>query len=102
MSEAAGVFDVVMVLGLLAVAAVALFHPRRLTAAAMFLVFGVLLAVVWAWLGAPDVAIAEAVLGAGVTGVLVMNAVTGQPMTEVETNRGGSHVVGGDYRVVWG
>ena len=102
MSEAAGVFDVVMVLGLLAVAAVALFHPRRLTAAAMFLVFGVLLAVVWAWLGAPDVAIAEAVLGAGVTGVLVMNAVTGNPMTAEETDRGRGRVTVRGYMLVAG
>ncbi|MGC0141522.1 hydrogenase subunit MbhD domain-containing protein [Pseudactinotalea sp. Z1732] len=77
--EAVGAFDVVLAVGLFAVAGYALFGRSRVHAAAMFLVFGVLLAVSWAWLHAPDVAIAEAVLGAGVTGVLVMNAVTATP-----------------------
>src|SRR5699024_7653415 len=77
--DATGVFDVVLALGVLGAAVFALFGRARIHTAAMFLVFGVLLAVVWAWLEAPDVAIAEAVLGAGVTGVLIMNAVTAAP-----------------------
>lgn len=84
MTETAGALDVVLALGALGAAAVALFSRPRIHAAAMFLVFGVLLALVWAWLDAPDVAIAEAVLGAGVTGVLIMNAVTGSPMAAEE------------------
>ncbi len=37
-----------------------------------FMVFGLLMALVWAWLGAIDLAIAEAAVGAGVTGGLFL------------------------------
>lgn len=58
------------------IALVALLVPRRLSAAVSFLIFGVLLSVLWALAGAPDVALAEAALGAGVTGVLFLEAVS--------------------------
>lgn len=58
------------------VALVALLVPRRLAAAVSFLIFGVLLSVLWALAGAPDVALAEAALGAGVTGVFFIEAVS--------------------------
>src|SRR5690625_4958182 len=98
MGEVIGPFDVLLVLGVLFAAGFALFGRPRIHAAAMFLVFGVLLSVVWAWLSAPDVAIAEAALGAGVTGVLIMNAVTatgaapppGEPPSAVGTDDGDS------------
>ena len=38
----------------------------------MFVVFGMVLALAWAWLGSPDLAMAEAAIGAGVTGALIM------------------------------
>lgn len=38
----------------------------------MFVVFGVVMALVWARLGAPDLALAEAAIGAGMTGALLM------------------------------
>jgi multisubunit Na+/H+ antiporter MnhB subunit len=69
------VLDAILVGGLLAAAGLAMFLPRRTTAVVMFLVFGVLLAVVWARLGAPDVALAEAAIGAGVTSALLLDAV---------------------------
>nr|WP_281353559.1 hydrogen gas-evolving membrane-bound hydrogenase subunit E [Phytoactinopolyspora mesophila] len=59
----------------MAVAACVLFLPRRATAVVLFLVFGVLLAIVWARLDAPDIALAEAILGGGVTGALLIDAV---------------------------
>ncbi|MGB0722640.1 MAG: hydrogenase subunit MbhD domain-containing protein [Gammaproteobacteria bacterium] len=40
----------------------------------LFMAFGLLLALVWARLGAPDVAIAEAAIGAGFAGALLLNA----------------------------
>ncbi len=40
-----------------------------------FVVFGLLMAVVWARLRAPDIALAEAALGAGITGALLFTAV---------------------------
>jgi multisubunit Na+/H+ antiporter MnhB subunit len=43
--------------------------------AVLFIVFGLAMAFAWARLGAPDVALAEAAIGAGVTGALVLDAV---------------------------
>lgn len=66
------VFDLVLGAGILACAATAVLTRRRPTAVVFFLAFGVLTAVLWARLAAPDVALAEVVLGAGVTGALLM------------------------------
>jgi len=46
-------------------------------AGVLFIVFGLLLAVVWLRLHAPDVALAEAAIGAGVTGALYINTLAG-------------------------
>jgi len=43
-------------------------------ATVLFIVFGVLLSLAWVRLRAPDVALAEAAIGAGVTGALVLDA----------------------------
>ena len=40
----------------------------------LFIVFGLVLTLVWAWLGAADVALAEAAIGAGLTGALLLAA----------------------------
>lgn len=71
-----GVVEVVVGVAVVTVAVVALVTPKRLASAVSFLVFGVLLAVLWALAGAPDVALAEAAIGAGVTGVLFVETVT--------------------------
>ncbi|MCS6787652.1 MAG: DUF4040 domain-containing protein [Thiobacillaceae bacterium] len=48
---------------------------RDLTrAVVMFIVFGLLMALAWARLQAPDIAIAEAAIGAGLTGALLLDA----------------------------
>jgi uncharacterized MnhB-related membrane protein len=48
---------------------------RDLMAACItFVAFGLALALGWARLGAPDVALAEAALGAGITGALLVDA----------------------------
>lgn len=70
------VLELVVGSGVIVIALVALLAPRRLAAAVSFLVLGVLLSVLWALAGAPDVALAEAALGAGVTGVLFIEAVS--------------------------
>jgi multisubunit Na+/H+ antiporter MnhB subunit len=65
-----------LVFGLLALA-VAVFALRtRSTYAAVvgFVSFGVLLSMVWFRLGAPDVALTEAAIGGGLTGLLMLNA----------------------------
>jgi energy-converting hydrogenase B subunit D len=40
----------------------------------LFVAYGLTLALVWVRVGAPDLALAEAALGAGVTGALFLNA----------------------------
>lgn len=84
MTAVATAFDVVLGAGVLAVAVLTLFVPRRSTAVVLFLVLGVLLAVVWARLAAPDVALAEAAVGAGVTGALLLRAVAARPGADRE------------------
>ena len=44
-------------------------------AVVMFIVFGLLLTLAWARLDAPDIALAEAAIGAGLTGALLLDAV---------------------------
>jgi multisubunit Na+/H+ antiporter MnhB subunit len=48
-------------------------HIRR--AVTLFCAFGLLLALVWARLRAPDLALAEAVIGAGISGALLLSAI---------------------------
>ncbi|ALO45034.1 hydrogenase subunit MbhD domain-containing protein [Pseudohongiella spirulinae] len=66
--------DLILALLLLIIAWSALFAPSRNDAMAMFIAFGVAVALIWARLGAPDLALAEAAIGAGLTGVLFLNA----------------------------
>lgn len=42
-----------------------------------FLLFGLVTALAWAWLDAPDVALAEAAIGAGATGALLLAQLKG-------------------------
>ena len=68
------VFDVLLSVTLIALAVAALTsrEPRR--AVILFIAFGLLLALVWARLRAPDVALAEAAIGAGLSGALMLAA----------------------------
>ena len=42
----------------------------------LFIAFGLLMSLAWVRLGAPDVALAEAAIGAGLTGALLLSALT--------------------------
>ncbi|MFY0665009.1 MAG: MnhB domain-containing protein [Natronospirillum sp.] len=66
------------VLGLLVVVlAGAVLYARTLySSIVLFIAFGLLLAVVWARLGAADLALAEAAIGAGLTGALLLAALS--------------------------
>lgn len=66
--------DLLLALGLPAVALVAIVRRDPLEAVMLLFGFGVLLALTWARLGAPDVAMVEAALGAGITGALFLSA----------------------------
>ena len=83
MMAGAWLFDGVLGL-LLVVLALASLHARSLYAGVvMFISFGLVAALVWAYLGAPDLALAEAAISAGLTGVLLFAALarigTGTP-----------------------
>jgi len=67
-------FDALLALGLVWCAWRAL-SVRDLThAVVQFVVFGLLLALAWARLAAPDIALAEAAIGAGLTGALLLDS----------------------------
>jgi energy-converting hydrogenase B subunit D len=65
-------FDVLLVLTLVALAWKALAVAEIFQAAVLFIAFGLLMALAWARLAAPDLALAEAAIGAGLTGVLLV------------------------------
>lgn len=67
-------FDAVVGAGLLWIAWRALASPDLFKAVVLFIAFGLLLALAWVRLAAPDVALAEAAIGAGLTGALLMAA----------------------------
>jgi multisubunit Na+/H+ antiporter MnhB subunit len=76
MNVAAFGFALDFVFGLLALALAVFALRTRTTYAAVvgFVSFGVLLSMVWFRLGAPDVALTEAAIGGGLTGLLLLNA----------------------------
>lgn len=67
-------FDGALGVLLLTLAAAILHTPRLYTSVVLFIAFGLLLALTWARLGAPDLALAEAAIGAGLTGALLLSA----------------------------
>jgi multisubunit Na+/H+ antiporter MnhB subunit len=67
-------FDVALCLLLLAVALAAIGARDLFAGIAFFIAYGVLIALAWLRLGATDVAMAEAAIGAGLTGVLLIGA----------------------------
>ena len=67
-------FDALLALALLATAWRVVATSRLFEAIVLFVAFGLLMALCWMRLGAPDVALAEAAIGAGLTGALLMAA----------------------------
>jgi uncharacterized MnhB-related membrane protein len=88
LTELIVVFDLLLSLTLIALAIAVLTsrEPRR--AVILFIAFGLLLALVWARLRAPDVALAEAAIGAGLAGALMLaaarRAARGRPFSDDE------------------
>jgi multisubunit Na+/H+ antiporter MnhB subunit len=60
-----------------------------LAATVAFVVLGLMLALGWSWLGAVDVAIAEAAIGGGLTGLLLLGAAARLRGTEAEPRAAG-------------
>ena len=68
-------FDLPLALLLLWLAWRLLSSPDLFKAVVLFIAFGLLMAVAWVRLHAIDVALAEAAIGAGVTGALFLSAI---------------------------
>jgi len=67
-------FDIVLVLSLIGLASAAMLSSEPRRGVILFIAFGLLLALVWARLRAPDLALAEAAIGAGLGGALMLAA----------------------------
>ncbi len=67
-------FDILVALGGLACAGIALVAGNRIGSVAAFVIMGFFVALAWVRLGAPDVALAEAAIGAGLTGALLLRS----------------------------
>ncbi len=67
-------FDGLLALTLLWLAWRALRSPDLFTAIVLFIAFGLVMALAWVRLQAPDIALAEAAIGAGLTGALLLAA----------------------------
>lgn len=68
------VFDGMLAIALLWLAWRALRSPDLFTAIVLFIAFGLMMALAWVRLQAPDIALAEAAIGAGLTGALLLAA----------------------------
>lgn len=68
------VLDIFLVAGLIGIAWQVLVSPDMFKAVVLYLALGLLMALTWARLSAPDIALAEAAIGAGLTGALLLDA----------------------------
>lgn len=72
MTELFLAFDLLLLISLIGLAWLLLASADLFKAVVLFIAFGLLLALAWTRLGAPDVALAEAAIGAGITGTLLL------------------------------
>lgn len=81
--------DAVLGLSLVLLAWRALNSADIFRAIVLFVVFSLILALVWVRLQAPDVALAEAAIGAGLTGALLMTAMARLKACDATTDKAG-------------
>lgn len=72
MSEPLVIFDMLLGCAIIALAIASLTVRDLFAAVVLFIIFGLLSALAWVRLSAPDVALAEAAIGTGVTGALLL------------------------------
>jgi energy-converting hydrogenase B subunit D len=70
-----GGVDAVLALALVVVAWRAVVARELFASVVLYIAFGLLLALTWVRLDAPDIALAEAAIGAGLTGALLLDAI---------------------------
>jgi energy-converting hydrogenase B subunit D len=84
------VFDAILAVTLVWLCWRVLSAPDLFKAVVLFIVFGLLMALAWVRLQAPDIALAEAAIGAGLTGALMLDAVgqiTGRQFPYLRANQ---------------
>lgn len=81
------IFDIMLVLLLIALAWTTCSTSDVMRAVSLFIAMGLLLAIIWARLKAPDLALAEAVIGAGISGALLLSAIKDYPSTDIDSHR---------------
>jgi uncharacterized MnhB-related membrane protein len=69
------VFDILLVATIIWIAVGSLSQRQMFKSVVMFVIFGLFMAIAWIRLSSPDVAMAEAAIGAGVTGALMLDAI---------------------------
>ncbi len=69
------VLDLVLALAVIGVGWRVTTSPDLFTAVILLIVYGLLMSLIWVRLEAPDIALAEAAIGAGLTGALLLDAV---------------------------
>ena len=67
--------DLLLAAILLGIAIRSLITPDLFHAIVLFMIFGLLMALAWVRLDAPDIALAEAAIGAGLTGALLLDTI---------------------------
>lgn len=93
MGEKIAVYDLLLVIALVGAAWKALFGRDAFTATVFYVAYGLFMAMAWVQLGAIDVALAEACVGAGLTGALLIGAIR-----QFDRDRD----IGGPVGVGWG
>ena len=68
-------FDCLLAAALLWSALSAMLVRDLFRAVVLYIVFGLLMALAWSRMGAPDIALAEAAIGAGLVGALLLDSV---------------------------
>lgn len=65
-------FELLLILALILCAVSALTSKRLLVAVVIYMAYSLIMTIIWALLQSPDLAITEAAVGAGVTGILFL------------------------------
>ncbi len=65
-------FEMVLILGLIICAVSALSSKRLLVTVVIYMAYSLVMTIIWVLLQSPDLAITEAAVGAGVTGILFL------------------------------
>ena len=95
------VFDGLLLCSIVGLAWASLATTDERRSVILFMAFGLVLAVAWARLLAPDVALAEAAIGAGLSGALLLAAARKQPrLLSPGSTRGSRHLDGANVSVV--